>query len=117
MSNITRMHAWSHLVMFLALFMITLAVIRFSSPTGLAAGNQSITAQNVGDLKPFLTAVGLMMGMLVAIIIALNANVGNQPVEIAPATRKAALPAPQKELTSLDEINHHLMEIRRKLRR
>jgi len=75
--SIERMHAWSHVVMFLLLFLVTLAVMRFGGPTGLAAGNQSITAQGVADLKPFLTAVGLLMGLFIAIVIALNSGLNS----------------------------------------
>ena len=116
MSNIERMHAWSHLVLFLMLFMITLAVVRFSAPTGLATNNQSITAQNVGDLKPFLTAVGLMMGMLIAILIAVNANLGGEPTR-APAAAPKADPASRQPTMALHEIERHLADIRSKLRR
>lgn len=114
MSTIERMHAWSHLVLFMMVFMITLAVMRFSAPTGLATNNQSITAQNVGDLKPFLTAVGLMMGMLIAILIAVNANLGSEPRPMRPVAQPRAAPGPTM---ALHEINKHLADIRSKLRR
>ncbi len=71
---IERIHAGSHLVLFLIVFLIALAVMRFGGPTGLAAGNQSITAQGIVDLKPFLTAVGLLIGLFVAVTIAFNAH-------------------------------------------
>jgi len=49
-------------------------VMRVGAPTGLAASNQTLAAGGVVDLKPFLTAVGLLMGLFIAIVIALNAN-------------------------------------------
>jgi len=109
-----RFHAWSHLVLFLMLFMIALAVMRFGAPTGFAASNESITAQGVGDLKPFLTAVGLLMGLFIAVVIAFNAPIGSQPKkqEKAPVVREEP-----KKLTDLDEINRQLAEIRKKLGR
>jgi hypothetical protein len=69
-----RMHAWSHVVLFLMLFLLALAVMRVGAPTGLAASNQTLAGDGVADLKPFLTAVGLLMGLFIAIVIALNAN-------------------------------------------
>jgi hypothetical protein len=71
---VERTHAWSHIVLFLMLFLVALAVLRFGGPTGLAAGNQTISAGGVGDINPFLTAVGLLMGLFIAIVIALNSG-------------------------------------------
>jgi hypothetical protein len=115
MSNIERLHAWSHLVLFLMLFMVTLAVMKFSTPTGLASNNQTITSSGVGDLKPFLTAVGLLMGLVIAavFVVAHDSHTRAQP---APALEK---PEPRKAVEreeSLDEINRHLEMIRKKLR-
>lgn len=73
-----RFHAWGHLVLFLMLFMIAIAVMRMGGPTGLIAGNQTIPAQGVADLKPFLTAVGLLMGAFIAALIAVNLGRGKQ---------------------------------------
>lgn len=110
---IERFHAWSHLVLFLMLFMIALAVMRFGAPTGFAASNESITAQGVGDLKPFLTAVGLLMGLFIAVVIAFNAPIGSQPKQ----QEKAPVREEPKPLTDLDEINRQLAAIRKKLGR
>lgn len=111
MSDSERLHAWSHLVLFLMLFMVTLAVLRFSTPTGLATGNQSITAQGVGDLKPFLTAVGLLMGMLVAVIFVIAHDFNSTPVQPQKAQQ-----APAQEHRSLAEINRELAKLRKILR-
>jgi hypothetical protein len=109
-----RFHAWSHLVLFLMLFMIALAVMRFGAPTGLVANNESITAQGVGDLKPFLTAVGLLMGLFIAVVIAFNAPIGRQPHR---QEKTQAVSEEPKKFTDLDEINKQLAEIRKRLGR
>ncbi len=115
---IERAHAWSHLVLFLMIFMLALAVLKFSSPTGLAAGNETLSADGVGDLSPFLTAVGLLMGLFIAIVLAFN--VGNPPAprpqQTAPAQKNAAEPQ-QKNTRDLLDINRDLAKIRRQLRR
>jgi hypothetical protein len=103
-----RFHAWNHLVLFLMLFAIALAVLRLGAPTGLATGNQSLAATGVGDLKPFLTAVGLLMGLLIAAAAVLSAN--------AQETRQN-IPAKRTDTIDLATINNELMAIRRKLRR
>jgi hypothetical protein len=105
-----RFHAWSHLVLFLMLFMIAIAVMRMGGPTGLAAGNQSIPAQGVVDLNPFLTAVGLLMGLFIAIVIALSADGRQAGRQLQAATRE------QKE-PGLDAVNRELAKIRSKLHR
>lgn len=108
---IERAHAWSHLVLFLMLFMLALAVLKFNTPTGLAAGNETLMADGIGDLKPFLTAVGLLMGLFIAITLAFN--FGTQP-----APRVQATAAPQKSGTrDVLDINRDLARIKRQLRR
>lgn len=114
--NSERMHAWSHLVLFLMLFMIALAVMRFSSPTGLAAGNQSISSNGVGDLKPFLTAVGLLMGLFVAAVAVFNVNGFRSHAKPASTVRSAPVEEAPRE-DPLADINQKLAEIRRKLGR
>jgi hypothetical protein len=111
--QIERAHGWSHLVLFLMLFMLALAVMRVGSPTGMAAGNETINANGVGDLKPFLTAVGLLMGLFIAIVIALNANIlgGGR----AKQETKVAMRAKQNK-TELRSINERLSRIQQKLK-
>lgn len=111
MNTTERFHTWSHLVLFLMLFMITLAVMKFSTPTGLATGNQTITANGIGDFKPFLTAVGLLMTMLIVALITYGKK--------GPARQggeKSAKGAPPSNQYLLDEINRRLAELRKKLR-
>jgi multisubunit Na+/H+ antiporter MnhB subunit len=107
---VERYHAWSHIVLFLMLFMIGLAVLRFGNPTGLAAGNQTISSDGVGDLKPFLTAVGLLMGMLIATLAALSFNARPTPARQASDVRQ-----PQK--SEREMVNELLADIRKNLRR
>jgi hypothetical protein len=120
--GVERSHAWTHLVLFLMLFMVALAVMRFSTPTGLAAGNHSITSNGPGDLKPFLTAVGLLMTMLIVALIVVGANIyGAQPKmavnrEIE-APRKRAVENPERQAKSLEDINRDLARIRKSLGR
>ncbi len=109
-----RMHAWSHLVLFLMLFMIALAVMRFGGPTGLAANNQSINAQGVGDLKPFLTAVGLLMGLFIAAVFALGANLDG---ERKPIAKPQAEQTREEPVVPIQAINHELQRIRKQLQR
>jgi hypothetical protein len=109
MNTAEKLHAGSHIVLFLMLFMITLAVMKFSSPTGLAAGNHTMQANGVGDFKPFLTAVGLLMAMLmIALVTAGTSRLIKHRQESAPAEAQ-----PQR---SLEDINRQLAELRRKLR-
>jgi hypothetical protein len=105
-----RYHAWSHLVLFLMLFMIGLAVLRFGNPTGLAAGNQTISSDGVGDLKPFLTAVGLLMGLLIATLAALSFNARPKQAKRIPI-------AHPPEKSELEMVNELLADIRKNLRR
>lgn len=109
MSDAEKMHAWSHLVLFLMLFMLALAVMRFGSPTGLAASNQTITAQSVTDLKPFLTAVGLLMAVIIATGIALSVSFHDKKEKVLQPGGKAA--------TELSSINRELARIRKRLGR
>ncbi len=116
-----RFHALSHLVLFLLLFAITLAVMKFSSPTGLAAGNHTMSAEGVGDLKPFLTAVGLLMGLFVAAVAAFGMNrLEKAPQQAAQHTEayKAPQPKPeeQKPERSIADINRELARLRKMLR-
>ncbi|MEM4247131.1 MAG: hypothetical protein QXR48_01245 [Candidatus Woesearchaeota archaeon] len=111
MNPTERFHTWTHLTLFLMLFMITLAVMKFSTPTGLATGNQTFAANGIGDFKPFLTAVGLLMTMLiVALIICGKKRPARQGEE---KNFQETIPAQQH---SLDEINRQLAELRKKLR-
>lgn len=96
------------------LFMITLAIMRFSTPTGLAANNQSITSSGIGDLKPFLTAVGLLMGMFIAAIFVV-AHGCKKPDEKAHESKEGIEEAKQQQ-RSIDEINRELEKIRKTLR-
>lgn len=90
--------------------MITLAVMKFSSPTGLAAGNHTMEANSVGDFKPFLTAVGLLMAMLmIALVTAGTTRLIRHKQDSAPAPEAQ----PQR---SLEDINRQLAELQRKLR-
>jgi hypothetical protein len=113
MSNTERLHAWSHLVLFLMLFMITLAVMRFSTPTGLAAGNSSITSQGIGDLKPFLTAVGLLMGLIIAAVFVVAHDFNRAPEKAAPKNMVAEA---NQQHRSLEDIDKNLARIRKLLR-
>ncbi len=111
MSGAEKTHAVSHLVMFLLLFMITLAVMRFSTTTGLAVGNHTMNANSIGDFKPFLTAVGLLMAMFIAALIVystggLSRNRNPQP-KAEPIT---------KGQKNLDDIDRQLEILRRNLR-
>ncbi|MEM2916724.1 MAG: hypothetical protein QXT19_05215 [Candidatus Woesearchaeota archaeon] len=122
MSNSTeRFHAWSHLVLFLMLFMITLAMLRFGAPTGLATGNHTITAGDIGDLKPFLTAVGLLMGLFVAALAVFGMNrLEKTPRQEAvkqteESNAQKAKPEAQPE-RSLADINRDLARIRKMLK-
>jgi hypothetical protein len=90
--------------------MISIAVLRFGNPTGLAAGNQTISSDGVGDLKPFLTAVGLLMGMLIATLAALSFNARPAPVK---NTAKARAPVKSER----EMVNELLADIRKNLRR
>lgn len=117
-------HAWSHLVLFLMLFMIALAVMNFSTPTGLAAGNQSMSSKGIGDLKPFLTAVGLLMTLLIVSIIIVGANLFNRhPKEqikqeiTAPIKHTNENQTPEKRAKSIEDINRDLARIRKSLGR
>ncbi len=112
MSDIEKTHAWSHLVMFLLLFMITLAVMRFSTTTGLAVGNQTMNANGVGDFKPFLTAVGLLMAMFIAGMIVLGTSNFRRRKQVSQAEKQM----PKSDHRSLEEINYQLEQLRRKLR-
>jgi len=120
--SVERAHAWTHLVLFMMLFMIALAVMRFSTPTGLAAGNHSITSNGIGDLKPFLTAVGLLMTMLIVALIVVGANIFNRQPKMpvkqeTEAPRKKAASNPEQQAKSLEDINRDLARIRKSLGR
>ncbi len=115
-----RFHALSHFVLFLMLFAITLAVMKFSTPTGFATGNYTIGTDRIGDLKPFLTAVGLLMGLFVAAV----AVFGMKRLEKAPQPAQhpeegkspKLKPAEADPEKSIAEINRDLARIRRMLR-
>ncbi len=108
-----NMHAWSHFVLFLMLFMIALAVLRMGGPTGLAANNQTISADGVTDLKPFLTAVGLLMGLFIAIAFAISASFdGHRSQQVIKAQ-----PNQEESAISINTINRELQRIRRRLGR
>ncbi len=116
-----RFHATSHLVLFLLLFAITLAIMKFSTPTGLAAGNHTMSAEGVGDLKPFLTAVGLLMGLFVAAVAVFGMNrLEKAPQQAAKQAEEAKAPEPKKETPmqerSLADINRDLERIRKMLK-
>ncbi len=116
-----RFHALSHLVLFLLLFAITLAIMKFSTPTGLAAGNHTISADGVGDLKPFLTAVGLLMGLFVAAVAVFGMNkLEKAPQQAVPQPEEKKAPEPkqekQKPERSIADINRDLARIRKMLR-
>ena len=109
---VSRMHAWSHFVLFVMVLLIVLAVMKFSGPTGLAAGNQTITAQSVIDLSPFLTAVGLLIALSIVVAIILNSRIGYTKQHHTP------LPKTQtKKTANLNKINTEISNIRRKLKR
>lgn len=117
-------HAWSHIVLFLMLFMVALAVMRFSTPTGLAAGNHSMSSKGIGDLKPFLTAVGLLMSLLIVAVILVGANLFNRhPKEqitqeiTAPIKHTDETQPAEKRAKSIEEINRDLARIRKSLGR
>ncbi|MEM4239907.1 MAG: hypothetical protein QXM31_00080 [Candidatus Woesearchaeota archaeon] len=112
MSN-ERLHTLSHLVLFLMLFMITLAVMRFSTPTGLAAGNHSISSSGINDIKPFLTAVGLLMGVFVVVVMVF----GRSRFAVQSEKPKPAESAPEpKYHKSLADINRQLAALRKRLK-
>ena len=114
-----KMHAWSHLFLFLLLFAIALAVMRLGGPTGLAVGNETISANGVTDLKPFLTAVGLLMGLFIAIALVTTVGFGGKKVQPEPGKPpEPDKPEPPKpDEVSLGDIENSLAKIRRKIRR
>lgn len=110
---VERMHALSQLVLFLMLFMMAIAIMSFGTPTGLVAGNQTgITTQGLVDLKPFLTAVGLLMALFVAVVAAFNAFATPRQ---EPAVQENI--AEKQQASDLDAINKELAKIRNKLKR
>lgn len=112
-----KMHAWSHLFLFLMLFAIAVAVMRLGGPTGLATGNETISADGITDLKPFLTAVGLLMGLFIAIAFVTTAGFGSRKGSQPEPEPKPPEPEPEPKEMSLGEIEHSLASIRRKIRR
>lgn len=116
MANSERLHSFSHLVLFLMLFMVTLAVLKFSTPTGLAASNQSISSGGMGDLKPFITAVGLLMGLVIAAMFVVVHDFGRYPAKQASANAPQAKAQPA-EHRSIEDINRALEDLRRKIGR
>ena len=109
---VSRMHSWSHFVLFVMVLLIALAVMNLNNPTGLAAGNQTITAQSVTDLSPFLTAVGLLISLSIVVAIILNSRIGYSKQHHTPLQK-----ATHKNTSKLSKINTELSNIRKKLRR
>jgi hypothetical protein len=108
-----------HFATFLSVLLIGLAVLELSTPTGFAALNQTITASGVADLKPFLTAVGLLMALFITVALVFGRSASRQPAPAIEAPRppqKAQSTAEDDYARQLREINKHLAAIRRKTR-
>jgi hypothetical protein len=103
-----------HFALFLSVLIIGIGLLKLGNPTTLAVTNETITASSIADLKPFLTAVGLLMALLLTTVL-VTGRTGNSRQKIEAPKPPVKKQADDSFSTELAAINRQLESIRRRI--